>query len=278
MIKIMTDTTASLSREEYRDHSITPIPLHLVNQNKKIKDLFEVSPDDFYSQQRNGAKFTTSYVDSNEFYEYFKPVLEAGNEILCILLSGKISPTLSSALQARQTLDPAKISIYDSRESGFGQAYLVLKAKEMADAGAKRHEIIAALDNIRARTHTYFIVESLDHLKMGGRFFWDQALIASLLHIKPIIWFDQTGKMKIHKKISTTKAIRDKIMQLIEEAANKGIEKICLHYADNYQEATEYAEELGKLLKAPVPLVRLSPIVGTHTGPDLLGPCIITKS
>lgn len=274
----MTDTTASLSREDYRNHSITPIPLYLVNQNNKVKDLFGVSPDEFYSQQRKGAKFTTSHIDSNEFYEYFKPVLETGNEVLCILLSGKISPTLSSALQAQQRLDPTKISIYDSRESGFGQAYLALKAKEMADAGANRHEIISALDNIRARTHTYFIVESLDHLKMGGRFFWDQALIASLLHIKPIIWFDQTGKMKIYKKISTIKAVRDKIMQLIEEAAKKGIEKICLHYADNYEEATEYTEQLGKFFGAPVPLVRLSPVVGTHTGPDLLGPCIITKS
>lgn len=278
MIKIITDTTASLTREDYRNYAISPIPLYIMNDSKKFKDLFDISPDEFYSQQRKGVKYITSPIESNDFIENFKPVVETGDEIFCILLSSQISQAFANALQTRQKLNPAKITVYDSRHSGFGQAYLALKAKEMANAGANRNEIINALDNLRSRTHTYFIVESLDHLKMGGRFFWDQALIATLLHIKPIIWFDQSGKMKIHKKISTVEAVREKIIHLIEEAAKKGIEKIALHYADNQEEATEYAGQLEKTLGVPVPLVRLSPVVGTHTGPDLLGPCIITKS
>lgn len=277
MIKILTDTTVSLTRDEYQEYSITPLPLYLYGDQGMQKDLFEILPEEFYRQQRNGIKYSTSHLSPEVFTEIFKPVVKAGNEIICILLSSKISPCVTAALQAATTVDPDKISIVDSRQSGYGQAYMALKAREMSETGATRPEIIAALENIRSRTHTYFLLESLEHLKSGGRFFWDQALIATVLRIKPIIWFDQSGKMKLHNKISSIRGVRDKILDLIRECAKRGVEKLVLHYADNYQEAVSYAKELEEIAKQEVPLIKLSPVVGAHTGPDLLGPCIVTK-
>jgi DegV family protein with EDD domain len=281
LIKIMTDTTASLSREEYQKFNITPIPL-LIKKDREIRrDMFEISPEEFYKGQRNGVKYSTTHIEPNDFEEIFRPVVDdMGHEIICILLSGNISPCVAKANEAIQNygFGASQISIVDSKQSGFGQAYMALKAKEMADKGVGRDKILETIEDIRSRTHTYFIVETLDHLKAGGRFFWDQAVIASLFKIRPVIWFDRNGKMKINKKISSIKALRERVLDLVNECAKRQIEKIVLHYADNPVEAKEFAGELEKIVKMPVPLIKLSPVIGAHTGPDLLGPVIITKN
>lgn len=278
MIKIMTDTTASLTKEEYKSYNITPIPLFITNDRIHRKDLFEIFQDDFYKQQREGSKYSTRHLEVDEFVNAFRPVVEMGHEIICILLSSNISPCVEKANEAKQILKNYNITIIDSKQSGFGQAYMAIKAKELADRGANRDMIVKTLEDIRSRTHTYFIVETLDHLKAGGRFFWDQAMIASLLRIKPVIWFDRNGKMKINNKISTINQVRERILLLVKECTKRKIEKIVLHYGDNLHEATNYAKELEAITGIPISLVKLSPIIGAHTGPDLLGPCVITQS
>lgn len=278
MIKVMTDTTCSLSREDYQATGIIPIPLIIESNDLSGRDLFEIGTEEFYAKQREGVKFSTSHLDQRGFADYFLPVVRAGHEVLCILLSSKISPCVEMAVQAAQSLAPDKITIVDSRQSGYGQAVMALKAKEMAEAGRTREEIAAALDDLRNRTHTFFIVGSLHHLKSGGRFFWDQAVIATLLRIKPIIWFDRTGKMKLHNKISSVKEVKARILHLIADYAKRGIERLALHYADNLEEAEEFAAALRSATGAEAQLVKLSAVVGAHTGPDLVGPCIVTKS
>lgn len=278
MIKIMTDTTASLSREEYQRNGITPIPLLVNSDRLSGKELFEVAVDEFYALQREGVKFATSHLEPEAFMEYFQPAVEAGQDVICILLSGKISPCVSAALRAKEMLKTDRIAVVDSRQSGYGQAIMALRAKKLADLGRGKEEILAELDDLRARTHTFFIVESLDHLKAGGRFFWDQALVASLLRIKPIIWFDENGKMMLNNKISSVKEVQARILRLIQDYGKRGLEELVLHYADNRAEAEGFAGELERVTGVAPRLVKLSAVVGAHTGPDLIGPCIVTKT
>jgi DegV family protein with EDD domain len=279
MIKVLTDTSASLAWEEYQKHQIIPLPLyiHLLDSHKTKKDLLELSGPDFYKAQRVGRRFSTSHLTTEDFLAVFRPLLEDGSEIICILLSSGISECVNTALQAVELLKSDKISIVDSKQSGFCQAYMALKAKQMADEGACRDEIVAILNDLRRRCHTFFIVESLQHLYAGGRFFWEQALSAAKLNIKPIIWFDNNGKLKMYQKLGSITVIRNKILNLVSECSKREIEWVVLHYADNYKDAIKYAKELEEVVHLPVSLIRLAPSVGVHTGPDLLGPSVITK-
>ncbi|MCL6588930.1 MAG: DegV family protein [Firmicutes bacterium] len=279
MIKVLTDTSSSFTWEEYQQHQIIPLPIHIhfLDNHKSKKDLQEISAADFYKAQRAGRRFSTSHLTTEDFLEIFPPLLEDGSEIICILLSSGISECVNTALQAVEILKSDKISIVDSKQSGFCQAYMALKAKEMANKGSNRSEIAASLNDLRQRCHTFFIVESLQHLYAGGRFFWEQALSAARLNIKPIIWFDNNGKLKMYQKLGSVAVIRNKILNLVSECVKREIEWIVLHYADNFNEASEYAKELEAVAHLPVPLIRLAPSVGVHTGPDLLGPSVITK-
>lgn len=278
MIKVVTDTTCAMTLDEYGKYGIIAVPLYVRRGEDTRKELFDISYDQFYKSQRAGTKFTTSQPDPHSFLEVFRPIVEAGDEVICITLSGKISGTINSATLAAQMLNSDKITVIDSKQSGFGQASMALRARELANSGAGREEIVKDLEDLHSRTRTYFMVESLRYLYEGGRLSGAQALIGSLIQIKPIIWFDAEGTMEAVEKIRTLKAAKTRTMELIRERVARGVEKIALHYADNYDEAVEFAKLMEEIAGMPVPLVQLSPVLGTHTGPDLLGPCIISKN
>lgn len=277
MISVVSDTTASLSLEEFRKYDITAVPLYIRQGETAVREVYELSSEEFYRRQRAGERFATSAPDPANFVEAFKPAIEAGGEVVCVTLSGHISGTINSANVAKQILDTDRISIVDSFGSGFGQAAMAIKAREMAIAGATRAEIVAVLEDMRARTRTFFVVESLRYLYEGGRLSGAQALIGSIIQVKPIIWFDAQGQMTALEKIRTLKAAKARALELVKERAERGVERVGLHYGDNLEEAKEYAKEMEAIVGQPVELMKLSGVLGTHTGPDIIGPSIISK-
>lgn len=277
MIKVLTDTTASLDKDDYQQAGIIPIPLLVRHEHVIRKDIFEIGPDEFYREQRKGTSYSTSHLAPEGFVDYFQPIVENGDEAICILLSSMISPCVRTAQRAVELLQTDRITIVDSRQSGYGQAYMAIKAKELAAKGARREEIVLELAKVRDRTRTYFIVGSLDHLKKGGRFFWDQVLKLALMRVKPVIWFDDAGRMKLTSALGSLREVKDRTTALVREHAKRGIEQLALMYADNTEEARAYAAELQSIFGVKPRMIRLSPVAGTHTGPDLLSPVLIAK-
>jgi DegV family protein with EDD domain len=278
MVRIVTDTTASLTLEEYEQNRITAVPLYVCeNGTTTKKEMFEISYDEFYTKIRTGIKFSTSQPDPNAFIKAFQPVIDVGDEVVCITISNGISGTINSANVAKQMMETEKISIIDSLQSGFGQASLCVKAAEMAADGADRQTIVKAVGEMRSRLRVYFMVESLRYLYEGGRLNGAQALIGSIIQIKPIIWFDAQGIMTPLEKVRTLKAAKNRLFELVKERAAFGVEKVGLHYGDNYDEAVEYSKSLEEIIGTKVKLIKLSPVIASHTGPDILGPCIISR-
>ena len=278
MIKVVTDTTSALTNEEYVKYGIIPVPLYIREGDATKKEMLEISYEEFYSKQRAGSKFTTSQPDPNSFIEAFRPVIESSGEVICVTISTGISGTYNSAHLAKQMLETDKISIIDSYQSGLNQAAMAIKAVELAAAGKSREQIVAALEEMRKRTRVYFVVESLRYLYEGGRLSGAQALIGSMIQVKPIVWFDERGTMTSYEKVRTLKNAKNRVLELFKrDIAAFGLEQVGLHYGDNREEAESYAKELEEIAGQPVPLVRLSPVIGTHTGPDILGLCFITQ-
>lgn len=279
MIRIISDTTCSLTFEEYQEFEITPVPLYVREGENAKKECLELSYEDFYRAQRKGGKFTTSQPDPNSFLEVFRPAIEAGDEVICVTLSHKISGTFNCANVAKDILETEKISVFDSFQSGFGQASLAIQAVKLAKQGLSRSAIINTLEKQRSLTKVYFVVESLRYLYEGGRLNGAEALIGSLIQIKPIIWFDDKGLMTAFEKVRTLKAAKQRALEIIRTQSEKGagVEKIGLHYGDNLEEAKQYAELLEEAFQVKVQLIQISPVIACHTGPDILGPCIITK-
>ena len=277
MIRVVTDTTSSLTLEQYRRYGITAVPLYVRRDEVIKKELYELSYEEFYREQRAGVKFFTSQPDPQSFLEVFRQIIEAGDEVVCVTISSKISGTINAANLAKELLASDGITIFDSQESGINQAAMAIRAAEMAGAGESRATITAALEAMRARKRVFFVVETLRYLYEGGRLNGIQALIGSIIQLKPIVWFDNAGVMTSLEKVRTLKAAKARSLELIREQAKLGVEQVGLHYGDNLEEAKEFAGQFEEIVEMPVPLVQVSPVIAVHTGPDLLGPCIITK-
>ncbi len=279
MIQVAMDTTTGMTRQEFDQSGIAMIPLYVRDGEKLYREQVDIFPDEFYQRERAGVIYETVQANPVDLISVFKPIVEAGDEIVCVLISSAISGSVNAAHVAAQTLGAEdKITIIDSLESGYGEAYLGQTAKKMADAGESRAEIVKALTDIRARTRTYFIMESLKWLFHGGRLTGAQYFVGSVIKLNPIIWFDEVGRMTSYDKTRTIKVAKDHMRQLVADAGRNGIEAATLHWPDNFEEAQEFHKEMEDILQAPVSLTKLSCVLGVHTGPDLLGPCVIARA
>lgn len=279
MIQVIMDTTTGMTSQEFRDAGITMVPLYVRNGDKVYREQVDILPDEFYRRERQGVVYETAQTNPADLVNVFKPVVEAGDEVVCVLISSAISGSVNAAHVAAETLGAEdRITIIDSRESGYGEAYLGRTAKKMADAGESRAEIEKALTDIRDRTRTYFIMESLKWLFRGGRLTGAQYFVGSVIKLNPIVWFDEAGRMTSYDKTRTIRVAKDHMRQLVADAGRNGVEAATLHWPDNLDEAQEFHKEMEEILQAPVSLTKLSCVLGVHTGPDLLGPCVIMRA
>lgn len=278
MIQVVMDTTTGMTRKEFDAAGITMTPLYVRDDEKLYREQIDIDPEEFYRRERTGVIFETAQTNPADLISSFKPILDRGDEIICVLISGAISGSVNAAHAAAQMLGAEdRVSIVDSRESGYGEAYLGLTARKMAQAGEKREEIVKALTDIRERTRTYFIMESLKWLFHGGRLTGAQYFVGSVIKLNPIVWFDEEGRMVSYDKTRTIKVAKDRMRQLVGECAKYGVETATLHWPDNWEEAQEFHKEMEEILQAPVLYTKLSCVLGVHTGPDLLGPCVVMK-
>lgn len=279
MIQVIMDTTTGMTSQEFSDAGITMVPLYVRNGDKVYREQVDILPDEFYRRERQGVVYETAQTNPADLVSVFKPVVEAGDEVVCVLISSAISGSVNAAHVAAEMLGAQdRITIIDSRESGYGEAYLGRTAKRMADAGESRAEIEKALADIRDRTRTYFIMESLKWLFRGGRLTGAQYFVGSVIKLNPIVWFDEAGRMTSYDKTRTIKVAKDHMRQLVADAGRNGVEAATLHWPDNLGEAQEFHREMEEILQAPVSLTKLSCVLGVHTGPDLLGPCVIMRA
>jgi DegV family protein with EDD domain len=278
MIKIVMDSTCGLPIEDFEKEGMTMVPLYIREGEKLYRDAVDIKPAEFYRKEREGVIFESAQTNPDDLLRTFRPIIDAGDEIVCVMISGAISGSVNAALVAAQTLEAEdRISIVDSRQSGYCQLTMGRLAKKMADEGKNRAEIVEALTEQRDRTWVYFIMESLHWLYKGGRLTGAQALIGTIIQLKPIVWFDDSGRMVTHDKIRTLRAGKERLKELVLEMASYGVVSAGLHWSDNWDEAKEFGDWMESVLHVPIEYNRVSCVVGCHVGPTVLGPVVVMR-
>ncbi|HOL16952.1 MAG TPA: DegV family protein, partial [Bacillota bacterium] len=187
-IALVTDSTAYLTAEEVEQNHITVIPL-TVNFDDGYIDDGLVEAEDFFARVHRSQKMPfTSQPAVGQFAEAYQALLDQGKEIISIHISGKLSGTIESAGGAARMLDESRISLVDSEQTSAPLAYLVLAAAQWAAAGLSRQEIVARLEEEKTKIRTFFVPDTLEYLKKGGRIGGAAALLGTLLQIKPVLY------------------------------------------------------------------------------------------
>jgi DegV family protein with EDD domain len=253
------------------------VPLSIRFGNDVFLDREELSIDEFYRRMAESDDLPqTAAPAPGAFQEVFRRRLaEGADSIVCICLSSGVSATMESAeLAARET--DGEVRIVDSRSVTAGLGVMVLAAAEAAAGGAGADEIVGLVEAMRERTHVYGAIDTLENLKKGGRIGNAQALLGSLLSIKPLIDIssgvvEEAGRQRTRKK--SLAWLRDKVAEHADD-----IETLSVMHAQ--------ADDIEDLTGMLAPIVdpsatrvgMIGPVVASHGGPGVIGLCFTLRA
>lgn len=274
-VRIVTDSTAFLDKETIEKYNIAVVPLYVNFENEVILD-GSIANAEFFNKVKHAAKLPfTSQPSPGDFVKVFEKIMKEDSDIVTIVISSGISGTYDSAINAAKVVDAKRIAVVDSILTSAGLARLVLEAAEAAAQGKTKEEIVALVEDKKRRLRIFFVPDTLEYLKKGGRIGGAQALLGTLLKVKPVLYLNN-GKVDSYDKVRTMKKALERIVEEIPPA--KGPFPVMLIHA----EATSTLKMLTEMVRerfpeAEITASELSPVIGTHAGPGVVGICFYAQ-
>ncbi|MGU8481820.1 DegV family protein [Clostridium perfringens] len=271
---IFTDSAADLPKRMVKDLDINYLGLICnINNTEYIDNIdSELTPKAFYNKLREGIMPSTSQVNSFRFVEAFEEYVKQGISILYLAFSSALSGTYNSSLIAREELlekyPDADIKIVDTRAACLGQGLLVYYAAQMKKDGKSIDEIYSWVEENKNKLCHYFTVDSLDHLKRGGRISSTAAAIGSLLSIKPMLYVNDAGELhNFAKAKGRKKSLKMLFQELEKRIVNPNEQTIFIAHSDCIEDAETLAEMIReKYTVKDILIDYIGIVIGSHTG------------
>lgn len=277
-MKIVTDCAADMSNEELKELGVTQAPLFIQFPEGEVNAI-DISADDFYNRleaMRPNIP-TTAQPSSGIFAEIYRKLSEVEKNIFSIHISSGLSGTINSARDGgEQMKDKANISHWDTLTLSGGERFQVMAAALADKAGWAMDKIQERLKAIREKTEVIYTLDTLEYLARGGRIGRVKAMAGALLNLKPVIRVDSDGKYSTVTNGRTLgKSITAIADHLVEKYGNTPVWVTVLHgrFAEKADELTEEFKQ--KLNIAKLEVMRISPVLGVHTGPGIVGAAIV---
>lgn len=275
-VRIVTDSAADLPADLAASRGIEIVPLTVRFGSESYFSGVELGPDEFWTKlgetREAPATAAPSAGDFQKTYE--KLIGDGATGIVSVLLSSKLSATYQSAAVAANEVIGTPIEVFDSLAVSASTGLLALRAADRADAGASPAEIVSELEGLRPRMHLYGVIDTLEYLRLGGRIGGAQALLGTMLKMKPVIGLHDGAVEPVGRVRTRAKAL-EHLAGLVAE--HKGaIEKLVV-----LSGAATDVDQLIALLSdvvavSPSDVWTLGPIVGTHAGPGVIGVAFIS--
>lgn len=282
-IVILTDSAADLGSDYRESLGIEMVPLRVNFGQESYQDSVTISAKEFFEKLKNSDVMpTTSQPSPLDFLEAYKRIVEKHGkdvQIICIMLSAVLSGTYQSAVIAKTMLEEdVDITIIDSKKASFLHGLAALEAARAAQAGKSKQQILDLIERLLKDIQVYFIVDTLEYLQKGGRIGKAQALIGSLLNIKPILTLDPEGHVLPFDKVRGTKKAINRMLEELHAYAGGAPVKAAIVHADSIEEANALLERVKSEFQVVEEFItEIGPVVGTHAGPGTLA-CMMIKA
>lgn len=274
-LRIVTDSTADLPPEVAERLGITVVPLVVMFGDETLQDGIDITSEKFFKRLvRESQLPTTSQPSTGAFRAAYEALRDAGaTEILSIHVSSKLSRTIESARQAAIGVTGVRIEHVDSGHASLALGMGVIAAARAAEAGggldAVREQVVSQF----RRTRCFFLVDTLEYLRRGGRIGRAQELIGSLLQFKPLLEIRDGEVVPLSRARTRQKAVEDLIRRVAE--LRPFTHAMAVH-ATTPEDCEYLMERLhGMAQDAEIVSGRLTPVVGVHGGPGLLGCAVV---
>ena len=277
---LVTDSTAYLSPELVAAHGIGVVPLHVVVGGQERREGVDVGPGEVAEALRRFTPVSTSRPAPQAFLDVYRDLADKGADaIVSVHISADMSSTIGSA-QLAANLSPVPVTVVDSRSMGMAMGYAVLAGAELASSGGSAEDVA---DLVRARCDgatVVFYVDTLEHLRRGGRIGKANALLGSALAIKPILGLRDGSIVPLERVRTSSRAIARLEDLAVEAAASAGSVDVAVHHLDSRERADKLAERLRSRIDEleELVVVELGAVVGAHVGPGTLAIAISPRA
>ena len=277
-VRIVTDSTSDIDAELARELNITIVPLTVLFGHETFLDRVDITPDEFYRRLESGDVLpTTTQPSPGVFADVYRRLLSQGDEILVLVLSGKLSGTFQSAANAASMVGGERlIEVIDSRSTAMGLGLLSINAAQMAAKNQNLATIAAAIRNKIPNSHIVMLFDTLRYLAKGGRIGKAQGLVGSILQVKPVLTV-KDGEVSPLARLRSVAAGTEYLYNFA--TGFHDIEEIAVEHATT----PETADILSARLKAVFPNKKIyrsqvSPVLGTYMGPNVLSVSILSRN
>ena len=273
-VRIITDSACDIPPEEARALGIEVLPITVMFGDREYLDGVTLSNRAFFEKLvESDALPHTCQITPFQYGEAFRAAREAGEEAVCLTLSGRLSGCWNSACLAAE--DYENVTVVDSENVSIGMRILVLLAVRLRDEGLPAAEIAARLEAQKKRVRLLALLDTLEYLKKGGRISPAVAFAGGILSIKPVVAV-QKGEVALIGKARGSKNGNNLLTQFVEQSG--GID-FTLPYALGYsglsdallQKYIQDSEALYKDHVRELPVCCIGSTIGTYAGPGAVG-------
>ena len=276
-IGIVTDSTCDLPQYFIEQHELEVIPSILVMDGKEYADGIGLSREDFYRQLPVlQTQPTTAAPSIGEFSTRYASLFRRGcDHIVSIHAAGALTSILNIARQAAKDFGD-KVTTLDSTSLSLGLGFQVLAAAEAAELGV--HAALDAIDSTRKRLHVYAALDTMENLRRSGRVPAAVAILGGMLNIKPMIELTNS-EVKAIAAVRTTKQANERMLNFLLQLGP--LERLAIMHTGAEARAREFLNAMMQQASQSVPrdilMVNVTPVIGTHVGPNGLGFAAVGK-
>ena len=272
MIRIVTDSTASAPLDLVQRYDITVVPLRVLFGQESYREGVDMSNEEFYTRLAKVDRLpTTSQPTMAEFFDVYQRIVESGDQAVSIHLSSKLSGTYNAAAQAAAEFPAGAVTVVDTNWISLPLTFQIRAAAAAAE-GASVEDVVAAAQSLDSRLHLYFVLDTLDNLRKGGRISGAKAMIGGLLNVKPILEL----KHGVVEPVESPRSKKASVKRLLELMTATIPQNAPLHVAVLDARAPSERDELERQITQRFNVVEIlraevGAIIGTHTGAGAVG-------
>jgi DegV family protein with EDD domain len=273
-VAVVTDSTAYLPAEAVERYGIEVVPLYVVLAGRSGEEGRDIGPEDVArTLSVRGQHVSTSRPTPGDFVAAYRRCLDGGaDQLVSVHLSAELSGTWDAARLAAAQVGEHVVRVIDSRSVAMGTGFAVLAAARAAAAGAGIDAVVEAARERAAASRVFFVVETLEHLRRGGRIGPAAALLGSALAVKPLLHVKDGAVVPLEKVRTSARAL-SRLVQRAVEVAGSGPVALAVHHLAAAERAERLAVELRERLPRITELYvsQIGAAIGAHVGPGSVG-------